>query len=170
METNQERVELIEFIYRQHYSYLSYNLSTLTPDKQLVEDIIQDVFTALMKRPDLVIDMKHVRQYLLRSGKNRLIDIYRKAKPALCGDDQVINEAAGSQASFETKVVLGDVIEEVLNELPESYRYVILARDYYGYSFQEIADATGGSCNSVKTKICRARKQFNNTYKKVANG
>ncbi|MGE5703213.1 MAG: RNA polymerase sigma factor [Clostridia bacterium] len=170
METACERSELIETIYKQHYSYLSYYLATQTPDKQLVEDIIQDVFTALIKRPDLVIDMKHVRQYLVRSSKNRLIDCYRKNKPALCGDELIINEAAGAEASFETKIALGEVIHQVLEELPESYRYVILAKDYYGYSFQEIAEATGGSSNSIKTKICRARKQFNRAYSKVANG
>jgi RNA polymerase sigma-70 factor (ECF subfamily) len=167
MDQRMERVRQIEHMYKEHYRYLLNFLSAQTPDKQLIEDIIQDVFATLINKSDLLVDLRYSKQYLKRSARNKLIDCWRKAKPALYEDEETIGQLQAGRA-FEREVELTEEIRQVLGKLPDHYRNVIIARDYYGYSYQEIAELTGCSSNSVKIKIFRARKQFIHHYRQAA--
>jgi RNA polymerase sigma-70 factor (ECF subfamily) len=160
MQNRQNQKELIEQIYQEHYPYLLHLLSSLTKDKQLAEDIIQDVFAALLNKPDLAIDLRRVKNFLIKSAKNKLIDYYRKTKPSLYGDEELYSSYASGGNSFEKQLEVTEVLHDVFQQMPPYHRYLLLAKEYYGYSFQEIADLTGRSSNSVKTAVWRARKQF----------
>lgn len=159
MEKRHERRELIELIYQEHYSYLLHLLTSLSRDKQLAEDIIQDVFITLLNKPDLIIDLRRVKNFLIKSAKNKLIDYYRKTKPTLYGDDTQYS-LVSSPVSFERQVEVTEDLHDVLKQLPDYHRFLLVAKDYYGYSFDEIADLTGKTSNSVKTAVWRARQQF----------
>ncbi len=162
--------ELIESLYREYYYTLLHFLSAMTSDKQLIEDIIQDVFITLIKNTDVVVDPRYVKSYLQKSVRNRMIDWYRKAKPAFFGDDDRVGQLPDESCPFEKELELTDEIRQTLDKLPDHYRFVILARDYYGYSYQEIAKLTGSSSSSMKTKIFRARKQFIHYYQSRETG
>lgn len=169
MQTEQERMEIIANIYQENYAYLYRCLARLTKDNQLVEDIIQDVFAKLIKKSELVLDLRYVRSFLITSARNQLIDYHRKLKPALYGDEAWVGHITDHE-SYEKKLELSELIHSALNKLPAHHRLVIVAKDYYGYSCQEIAELTGSSCGSVKTRIFRARKEFIQQYRKVEGG
>lgn len=158
--------DTIGTLYKQHYTDLLCYLKSLTTDHQLAEDIVQDVFLTLIKKLETV-DIRYVKPFLIKSTKNRLIDYYRKSKPVLCGDER-LTEALNGSDSFEPSVEETELIGDVLNRLPAHYRRVIIARDYFGYSYQDIADLTGVTRSCVKTKIFRARKQFIRHYEEEA--
>lgn len=155
----------IEALYDEHYHDMLYFLKSLTADHQLAEDIVQDVFLTLIKKIETV-DIRHVKRFLIKSAKNRLIDYYRKSKPQLCGDERLTG-AINSSETFEPSLEEKEQIDDVLNRLPMHYRQVIIARDYYGYSYEDIAILTGVTQSSVKTKIFRARRQFMQHYEEV---
>jgi RNA polymerase sigma factor (sigma-70 family) len=52
---------------------------------------------------------------------------------------------------------LSDVLENLVNQLPEIQRSVVMLRDYEGYSYKEIGEITGLNESQVKVYIYRAR-------------
>ena len=54
-------------------------------------------------------------------------------------------------------VHLRDRLAEEIGRLPEIYREALILREYEGHSYQEIADMTGVSLGTVKSRIHRGR-------------
>lgn len=52
---------------------------------------------------------------------------------------------------------IGDTVRDAINQLPESYRIVLLLRDIEEFSVQETADLLQASPGAVKTRLHRAR-------------
>ena len=55
---------------------------------------------------------------------------------------------------------LRDLFERALAELPVAQREAFVLREYNGYSYQEIADVTGDTMVTVKTRAFRARERL----------
>jgi DNA-directed RNA polymerase specialized sigma24 family protein len=51
-------------------------------------------------------------------------------------------------------------LTELLADLPEDYRSVLLMRESHGFRYDEIAAATGVSIDSVKARLRRARRRL----------
>jgi RNA polymerase sigma-70 factor (ECF subfamily) len=51
-------------------------------------------------------------------------------------------------------------LEQAIAELPEVFRTTIVLREIQGLSYEEIADMTGVSLGTVKSRIARARHRL----------
>lgn len=150
---------MIQDMYQNHYYYLIKLLYAHSVDKQLSEDIIQDVFTALLRNPELDIDERYARRFLKKCATNKLIDYYRKHKPSLSDNIERISDMVKC-FTFEKDLEQAEFIQYAMKDLPAQLRQMILAKYYYGYSCQEIADWMGISYGRVKMNIFRAKKMF----------
>src|SRR5512135_1291001 len=65
------------------------------PDPRDAEDVLQDVFYALVEANRLLMPIDHVTGWLFRVARNRITDLFRKKKPEPFGD------AAGADADDE---------------------------------------------------------------------
>ncbi len=66
----------------------------------------------------------------------------------------------GAESPFET-VARGQFrarVEQVLQELPEHYRTAVVLRDIEDFSYEEIAEMTGNSLGTVKSRLVRGRE------------
>ncbi|MBD1380749.1 RNA polymerase sigma factor [Metabacillus arenae] len=169
MKNRESPIEVIEDIYNKHYQYIFHFLLSLTTDKQLAEDIIQEVFSKILLQPEKILEINNIKSFLIKCAKNQLIDHYRKKKPSLFKDDQAIERLLVDNYSAN-KILEVNEINEILLKLPSKYSFVIIARDYYGYSYQEISDFLEISLVNVKSRIFRARKLFLTYYQEVNNG
>lgn len=75
--------------------------------------------------------------------------IFRSQNPA---------SVKGPAEIFENKE-LGAVLAGILEEINPDHKTVILLRDIYGCSYDEIAGITGCSAGTVKSRISRARNE-----------
>src|SRR5471030_847563 len=75
-----ERSRLLNFIRRR------------VPDPRDAEDILQDVFYALVEANRLLMPIDHVTGWLFRVARNRVIDLLRKKEPESYGDSAIANE------------------------------------------------------------------------------
>lgn len=169
MKNRESPIEVIEDIYNNYYQYLLNFLLSLTTDKRLAEDIIQEVFSKMLLQPEKVLNINNVKSFLVRSAKNQLIDHYRKKKPTLLKDGQEIEKLLVDHCSTNQLDEI-NVINDILLKLPSKYSFVIIARDYHGYSYQEISDILDISLVNVKSRIYRARKLFLKYYHEVNKG
>jgi RNA polymerase sigma factor (sigma-70 family) len=153
------------------------------PDRQDVEDVLQDVFFELVEAHRLMKPIEQVGAWLFRVARNRIIDRFRRKKPessaitpritdAEQGDfgsleDLLPSAEAGPEAAYARGVLL-DEIEAALEELPEEQRFVFVAHELEGMSFRELASETGVSVNTLLSRkhyaVLHLRRRLQNIY------
>jgi RNA polymerase sigma factor (sigma-70 family) len=150
-------------------------------DPRDAEDILQDVFYALVEANRLLMPIDHVTGWLFRVARNRITDLFRKKKPESFSDAAVTGEDderlrledllpspdAGPEAVYARNVLL-DALELAVDELPEEQREVFVAHELEGRSFKEMAAETGVSVNTLLSRkryaVLRLRERLRSIY------
>lgn len=120
-------------------------------DEFAAQDVVQNTFEKLwMKHED--VDFEKAKSYLFTSAYNNMIDTIRKNKRIAD-----IEEAPEPALEANTYTGVTEIINKLVNKLPEKQRSAIMLRDYEGYSYDEIAEITNQTAAQVKVNIFRAR-------------
>jgi len=133
-----------------------------------VEDLVQDVFAELVEANRLLMPISYVTGWLFQVARNRIADLFRKKRPVNFSDAAVASDE-GEPAELEDwlpspdagpdalylRGVLGEELDEALEELPQAQREVFVAHELEGRSFREMADETGVPLNTLL-----ARKRY----------
>lgn len=91
-------------------------------DPRDVEDILQDVFYALVKANRLLMPIEHVTGWLFRAARNRIIDLYRlRTTEPLELEDLLPSPGAGPEDEYARALLL-EALEEAIAELPAERR------------------------------------------------
>jgi RNA polymerase sigma factor (sigma-70 family) len=127
------------------------------------EDILQDVFYELVEAYRMMKPVEQVTAWLFRVARNRIIDRFRRrnreaqqSEPAtmsedgeaLLAHDLLPSPDAGPEAAYARSVLLEE-LDEALDELPEEQREILIAHEFMGYSFKELAAQSGVSVNTL---------------------
>jgi RNA polymerase sigma factor (sigma-70 family) len=136
------------------------------PDAADAEDIFQEVFYELVAAYRLMKPIEQVGSWLFRVARNRIIDLFRKQRPAVLGNDALTlteegerlawedflpSPDAGPEAAYARSVLL-DELDAALEELPENQRDVFVAHEIEGRSFKELSEETGVSVNTLLSR------------------
>ena len=71
-----------------------------------------------------------------------------------------LEDGGGTPEEMIERRELAEQIEKAISALEPDYRIAVTLRDVEGLSYQEIADVTGTSLGTVKSRISRARMQL----------
>jgi RNA polymerase sigma factor (sigma-70 family) len=128
------------------------------------EDILQDVFYELVEANRLLMPIGHVTGWLYTVARNRITDLFRKARPeSLSGgaegedderlrlEDLLPSPDAGPEALLARNALLAE-LEAAVGELPREQREVFLAHELEGSSFKEISARTGVGVNTLLSR------------------
>jgi RNA polymerase sigma factor (sigma-70 family) len=151
------------------------------PDPRDAEDVLQDVFRALVEANRMLMPIDHVTGWLFRVARNRITDLFRKKKPERFSDIGVTNEDderlrledvlpspdAGPEAQYLRKLLL-DELESAVGELPDEQRDVFVAHELEGRSFREMAAETGVNVNTLLSRkryaVLRLRERLHRIH------
>jgi RNA polymerase sigma factor (sigma-70 family) len=151
------------------------------PDPRDAEDVLQDVFFALVEANRLLMPIEHVTGWLFRVARNRITDLFRKKKPerfsdaaVTDADDELVpleellpSPDAGPEALYARNLLL-DELELAFEELPEEQREVFVAHEWEGRSFKELAAESGVSVNTLLSRkryaVLHLRKRLQGVY------
>ncbi|WP_077604949.1 RNA polymerase sigma factor [Oceanobacillus sojae] len=153
-------LEMIEEIYNEHYAYLKNFLIGLTKSDEIADDIIQELFSKILINPTSVYKVDYMKSWLTRGAKNTLLDYYKKKKPALLHNDRVIESLLIDNHTPEVDFMIHDRLESALGRLSDTDKAIILAKEYYGYNYQEISELLNLPISTLKSKVFRMRKQM----------
>ena len=151
---------LIEEIYNEHYTYLRNFLIGLTKSDVIADDIIQDFFTKILVSPSVVTEVKYMRSWLITGVKNTLLDYYKKKKPELLQDENIIETLLVDNYTPEVSATIHNELEMVLSKLSTSEKAIIIAKEYYGYDYNEISDLLNIPVSTIKSIVFRMRKRM----------
>jgi RNA polymerase sigma factor (sigma-70 family) len=136
------------------------------PDENDVEDILQDAFYELVEAYRMMKPVEQVSAWLFRVVRNRITDLFRKKKPQAMPDvpasstddgetllleDLLPSPDAGPEEIYARNVLLEEV-DAALDELPDEQREVFVAHELEGFSFKELAAATGVPVNTLLSR------------------
>lgn len=153
---NRERPRLRSFIRRR------------VPDPRDAEDILQDVFFALVEANRLLMPIDHVTGWLFRVARNRITDLFRSRRPErLELEDLLPSPDAGPEAQYARRLLL-DALEQAIAELPPDQREVFVGHEIEGRSFKQMSAATGVGINTLLSRkryaVLRLRERLRQTY------
>ena len=115
------------------------------------EDIVQDVFMAMLKKIPFKTE-EYLKAWLIRVAINKSKNYLKSMRKKVLALDENIKVPTYTHE---------DGLEEI-TLLPEFDRNVIYLYYYEGYSIKEIAKITGKSANSINIRLCRAREKLKN--------
>jgi RNA polymerase sigma factor (sigma-70 family) len=149
------------------------------------EDILQDVFYELVEAYRMMKPVEQLSAWLFRVARNRITDLFRKKRPEAIGNDPVVAENgelllledllpspdAGPEAVYARNVLLEE-LHAALDELPAEQREIFIAHELEGYSFKELAAATGSSVNTLLSRkhraVLRLRERLQGVHEEFA--
>ena len=124
-------------------------------DEGDAEDILQDVFFALVEANWLTRPVEQAGAWLFRVARNRIIDFFRKKRPVQFAEEGIEDLLPSAEAGPEEAYVrslLWEELEQALAELPEEQRAVFIAHEIDGRSFKELSAETGVSVNTLLSR------------------
>ncbi|MEZ5006915.1 MAG: sigma-70 family RNA polymerase sigma factor [Chitinophagales bacterium] len=142
-------------------------------DKYLAEDIFQDTFIKVVEslRSGNYKEEGKFLPWVMRISHNLCIDYFRKVKrkPSIVDNEgfdifEVLKFSGDNAEDTMIKDQAKAKVKDLINQLPDEQKEVVVLRHYAEMSFKEIADMTGVSIN---TALGRMRYALINLRKMV---
>lgn len=170
--TEPEKAAFTELL-RRYQSHVDKVLYHLAPDWGDRSDLAQEVWIRVYRNLHRLNEPAKFKGWLSRIATNLFYDELRKRKrikpplsldaPYKVGDGQLDwdlpADAPGPDEALATQEFY-DRLRTAIVELPEVFRTTIILREIEGLSYEEIAEITGASLGTVKSRIARARSRL----------
>lgn len=129
------------------------------PDKNLCEDIVQNVFLKLWRDRESIEIETSLKSFLLRSVQNSCLDELRHKKVIREHESYSLTFSVSDHIDTENYVLYSDLqghLEEALSKLPESCREAFEMNRMEGLKYREIAEKLSVSERTVEVRIGKA--------------
>lgn len=156
-----------ELVRRHRRGVFHFALRFLGPPPAQAEDALQEIFLRVVRNAGSYEPKAKFTTWLFTIARHHCIDASRKNKfrrtdsldAPLSDDDgaqtrmdRVAADAPGTDESADARRIRL-AVQQALNQLPDEQREVFILREYSGVPFKEIADMTGVSENTVKSRM-----------------
>lgn len=132
-----------------------------------IEDLVQDTFLKAYSRLDTFQRQSSFFTWLYRIAVNTILDSMKRRgrSPVQSVEDPEMlaspgpTQMSGPSAGMEREEI-ARVTREVLEQIPEIFRTVLVMREFEDLAYQEIADTLEISIGTVESRLFRARARF----------
>ena len=148
----------------------AYILHHLDHDKEVASDVWQDTWVVFIEKINDFQYNSTIFTWLCSIAKNKIADYYRNSKKQeqFQSIDKIhfdidAEELEIASVDFETQI---DVIT-ILANLPDEYRYLLVARYIENKGVNEISFQIGKSYKATESMLTRARDAFRKEFKQI---
>lgn len=158
---------------RRYQSHVDRVLYHLAPDWSDRSDLAQEVWIRVYRNLNRLQEPSKFRGWLSRITTNLFYDELRKRKrvssplsldaPRQLDDGELDWELPSDDPGPDEQLATRefyDQLREAIADLPEVFRITIVLREIEGMAYEEIAEITGVSLGTVKSRIARARQRL----------
>jgi RNA polymerase sigma-70 factor (ECF subfamily) len=147
-----------EAILTEHQDRVFRLCASMLGSRRDAEDAAQEVFLKAYQNLHKFKGDSAVGTWLHRIAANHCLDLLRKRarRPA----EPLTDELGRRLFSKEPDLEALDLAHRALSQLPEDYRLALTLRELQGFTYEEIAEITESSLDSVKARLRRAREQL----------
>jgi RNA polymerase sigma-70 factor (ECF subfamily) len=137
-------------------------------DKQIAENIVQDVFVSVWQRRTNLDPSKMIKAYLFTAVKNEAL----KHKRRLDVEKKSYNRILESYSEFNPDIEIegkevGYHVNQAVNELPEKCKEIFKMNRFENLKYAEIAEILDISIKTVETQMGRALKKLRKRLKPI---
>src|SRR5215475_8714260 len=158
---------LFEILMRRHNQQIYRAARAILKNETEVEDVVQQAYISAYLHLDQFEERSRFSTWLTRIAVNEAIGRRDKTKATQSMNQRleedrgsVVDTFTSSEPSPEHQAYareLQRVLEQAVDELPETYRAVFMLRDIEGLSTSETGEGLGLGEEAVKTRLHRAR-------------
>jgi RNA polymerase sigma-70 factor (ECF subfamily) len=155
----------------------------LAPDWEERADLAQEVWIRVYRNIRRLNEPVKFRGWLSRITTNLFYDELRKRKriaepmsldaPRQMKDGEISWELPSDAPSPDDDLTTRefyDQLRKAIADLPEAFRTTIVLREIEGMAYEEIAEITGVSLGTVKSRIARARLKLQSVLQNYLEG
>jgi RNA polymerase sigma-70 factor (ECF subfamily) len=155
-------VSALDELYAKHGSAILGFLIARLSERQLAEEILQDVMLAAWKYAASFRAESSVRTWLLTIARNRAINARRRSTPTLVSfgdtyDPPSLDTGPVEQMERESERT---VVRHALDKLPDTHREILVLVFYQQLTGPEIAEVLDISIGTVKSRLHRAKESL----------
>lgn len=148
-----------DLLYEAHVGRVYALCLRMTADRQLAEELVQDVFVKTWRRIGTFRGASAFSTWLYRVTVNTVLDARRKRgrspEQLSALPDEALRGAGGDATAVDPERRIA--LERALASLPERARMAIVLHTIEGYGYREVAELMEVSVGTVKSHIHRAR-------------
>lgn len=154
VQLKQGNKESLKIMYELHFSK-TYNVAiSYTRDKELAEDIVQEVFVKLWKNRDKIVEHLPIEQQLFVITKNLIYDHFRRKlleeSVLLKYKDLLVEPEIDEKEIKEFRL---KKVKLWIEKLPKKQQLVFRMHRFQGLTYDEIAYSLNISVNTVSSHI-----------------
>lgn len=155
------------------YNYLFSYINTITGDRLLSADIVQDTMEIAWQKLDLIRNYTNFKKTLAAIAKNKLMNYYRKHKAEMnsipFSDETLLCQSGENFISALLEREERRQLLMLIGQLREDYVRIILMHYYYGLPLCQVADILNKNYNTVVCWHRRALKRLGMLLAKQKN-
>ena len=160
-----DRKATAEFVSRFADGIYAYVHSRLLPRRDLVDDLVQEVFLAAWENLQQYRGASPLQAWLMGIARHKVEDHYRARlrAPGAIDDLDGDSDVLASFPDFESLLAQEQVRKNtwrVMSGLPEQYRLALIWRYWEKASARDMAAKTGKTEKAMERLLARARAEF----------
>jgi RNA polymerase sigma-70 factor (ECF subfamily) len=166
-----------EELIRRHQQRVFGLVSGILRRREDVEDVVQQVFLKVFVSLKRFDQRAAFSTWLYKISVNECWDYLRKKKvrplvyEADLSEEQVsrldgVVSADQPKASSSDRAEARDLLERMMEKLPEQDRELLVLKEVEGFSVQELAEILELNVNTVKVRLFRARARLMDVYRR----
>ena len=155
--------ESFQTLFEEHHGAMFRFAYCLINDVDAAEDIVQECFVQLMRRPAFDPERGSLRQYLYGITRNLIRQRQRLNHREVQWDDEMDDApmaAAATDADRTTSRELAAVVQAALSSLPPGQREAIVLAEFEELPLDEAAAVVGVDLGAFKSRLHRPRESL----------
>ena len=152
-----------EALFQQHYKSLARASFRIVGDKDVAEDVVQDMFCKLWEKKDEIQITTSIKSYLYQSTINYSLNHLKKNKRSEKREELFVSSHSSEESNAESNMALKEIHELVkiaVDLLPQACRTVFVLSRFEHLSYKEIASNLGISPKTVDNQMVKALKHM----------
>lgn len=156
---NQGEEWALDSLFRAHYTYLCQAVFRVIGDRNLAEDLVQEVFYDMWRKRASLRIHQSVRAYLKRAAINRTLNYIRDQKMIIDDETALPYDLASNQSGAVQLMEAAELkqhIEAAIGELPHRCRMIFGLSRFEEMTNRQIAEQLNISIKTVENQMTKA--------------
>jgi len=147
------------YFYKLYSGQMYVNILKMVKDEQIAEELVQELFTKIWHKREVIHHAIDFKAYLYKIGQNLVYDFFRKLQRNQKMQERFRQVVTEYYSHIEESLHLKQseqLLEKALGKLPAQQRKVYQLCKMDGYTYKEAAEEMGISVHTVKEYLTKA--------------
>ena len=166
-------IDKMGLLYERYYRHLYRFLFNMTRQKELSEDMVQNIFLRMLKYPEGFMGFGEFKMWMYHIARNSVYDHFRKVKRTPSHSDlkdyeERIEGEQHTDGQIEKEQEL-KTLETAMEKLSDENRELLILCRFQELKYNEIAKILNTTEGAIKVRVHRALNQLKSNYLKIEN-